>query len=76
MKRARWQKRHKDRSSSERQGGRKGLEESRKLDSRELVRLVAGVTGEKVSWETSWRVSLKSSVGASVCDVLGSKEIL
>lgn len=43
-------------SSSEGQGGRKGLEERRKLDGRKLVKLVAGVGGEKVSRETSWRL--------------------
>lgn len=39
-------------SSDEGQGGRKGLEESRKLESRKLVTLIAGVVGEKVTWET------------------------
>lgn len=34
-------KRYKD-GGSNGQGGRKGLEESRKLDSRELVKLIAG----------------------------------
>lgn len=30
----------------------KELEESRKLDDRKLVKLIAGVEGEKVNWET------------------------
>lgn len=60
------QNRHEDRSSKEGQGGRKGLEESRKSESRKLVTHYRGDSGRK---GTLGRLN----EGPFLCNMLGSK---